>query len=294
MYKILVTRELPGNYLKSIENMDIDYFPGTGDMREWILSNIENADGIIITLNEKIDREIIDRAKKLKVISTYSVGYDHIDVEYAKKHGITVTNTPEVLTDATADLIFGIMLAVARNIVSGNNVILKNEWKSGWNPEFMLGSEVHGKTIGIIGMGRIGKAILKRAKGFDMRIIYYSRHMHDVDADYVDIDSLLRQSDYVIIALDLNNETYHFMDYCKFSKMKRTAFLINGTRGKIVNESDLARALKEGLIKGAALDVFENEPVDNTNPLLSFDKIVVTPHLGSATYETREKMAETA
>ncbi len=294
MYNVIATRHIPGNYLANENNIQVEFFPGTGDMREWILSNIDNADGMLITLNEKIDREIIDRGRKLKVISTYSVGYDHIDVDYAMERGIIVTYTPEVLTDATADLIFGIMIAVARNIVSGNNLIRENGWKAGWNPTFMLGSEIHGKTLGIIGMGRIGKALVKRASGFDMNTIYYSRHRHDVPADFTSLDYLLSESDYVAIALDLNEETYHFIDYAKLSKMKKTAFLINGTRGKIVDESDLAMALKEGIIRGAALDVFENEPVTNSNPLLAFPNVVATPHLGSATYETRDKMAETA
>ncbi|ARD85278.1 glyoxylate reductase [Ferroplasma acidiphilum] len=297
MYKVLVRHELLGNYLNTMKkdkNIELLFYNNNGSIRQWLIDNIENADGILITSNEKIDKEIINRAKKLKVISTYSVGYDHIDVEYAKSKGIVVTNTPEVLTDATADLIFGLMIAAARNIVSGNNLIHKNEWKAGWNPTFMLGSEIHGKTLGIIGMGRIGKAIAKRASGFDMKIIYYSRHRHDVNATFVDLDDLLSLSDYVVIALDLNNDTFHFVDYEKLSKMKKTAFLINGTRGKVVNENDLVKALNEKIIGGAALDVFENEPVDNKNPLLAFPNIVVTPHLGSATYETRDKMAYVA
>jgi glyoxylate reductase/gluconate 2-dehydrogenase len=294
MYKILVTGTIPGNYLENHEGIQIEFFKGHGDAREWILSNVDDADGMLITLNDKIDRQIIDKAKKLRVISTYSVGYDHIDVEYAKSRGIMVTYTPEVLTEATADLIFGIMIAAARNIVSGNNLIIENGWKAGWNPTFMLGSEVHGKTIGIIGMGRIGKAVLKRASGFDMKPIYYSRHRQDVDATFMDLDTLISESDFVVIALNLNNETFHFMDYEKISKMKKSAYLINGTRGKIVKEDDLARALREGIIRGAALDVFENEPIGISNPLVESGNVVVTPHLGSATYETRDKMAETA
>ena len=292
--KIIVTRQLPGNYLDGHENFDIRIFPGNGDIRQWILSNIVDADGIIVTLNERIDREIIDRASRLRVISTYSVGYDHIDVEYAKSRGITVTYTPEVLTEATADLIFGIMLAAARNIVAGDSLIRHDGWKSGWKPGFMLGSEVHGKTLGIIGMGRIGNAVLKRSRGFDMKPIYYSRSIHNVDAEYVDLDYLLSESDFVVIALDLNSETFHFMNYERISKMKKSAFLINGTRGKVVNEADLVRALENHIIRGAALDVFENEPVGSRNPLASMENVVVTPHLGSATYETRDRMAETA
>ena len=294
MMNVLVTRAIPGNYLDNHENFHIRIFPGKGDVHQWIISNIVDADGILVTLNEKIDREIIDHATRLKVISTYSVGYDHIDVEYAKSRGITVTYTPEVLTEATADLIFGIMLAAARNIASGDSLIRHDGWHSGWKPDFMLGSEVHGKTLGIIGMGRIGNAVLKRSKGFDMRVLYYSRSIHTVDAEYVDLNYLLSESDFVVIALDLNNETFHFMNYDRISKMKKSAFLINGTRGKVVNEEDLVKALKDHIIRGAALDVFEDEPIDSKNPLTSMENVVLTPHLGSATYETRDKMAETA
>ncbi len=294
MYKILVSRELPGNFLSKLNIYNVLKWDGSSDVQDWLIKNISDADGIIITLNEKIDKNIIDMAKKLKIISTFSVGYDHIDVEYAKARGITVTNTPEVLTDATADLIFGIMIAAARRIVEGNELIKNNNWKSGWNPYFMLGSEVHGKTIGIIGMGRIGRAILKRSKGFDMHAIYYSRHRHDVDAEYVDIDYLLKNSDFLVIAADLNSDTYHFINAEKISKMKKTAFIINGTRGKIIDQPELVNALKKKIIKGAALDVFESEPIDGNNELINLENTVLTPHLGSATLETRSAMAETA
>ncbi len=297
MYRILVTRELPGNYVNEIKNKidaNILFYDNKINVHQWLIDNIEDADGILITLNEKIDKEIIDKARKLKVISTYSVGYDHIDVDYAKSKNITVTNTPEVLTDATADLIFGIMITVSRRIIEGNEIIKNNQWESQWNPYYMLGSEIHGKTIGIIGMGRIGNAIAKRAKGFDMKIIYYSKHRHDVNIDYVDLNYLLKNSDFVVIALDLNNETYHFMDYGKIKLMKNNSYLINGTRGKIINENDLIRALNEKIIEGAALDVFENEPLSHDNPLIKMKNVVLTPHLGSATLETRSKMAEVA
>ncbi|MEM0140039.1 MAG: D-glycerate dehydrogenase [Ferroplasma sp.] len=294
MKKILVARQLPGDFLNNLDGFDIHFYDGKSDVHAWLINNIKDADGILITLNEKIDRAVIDASRKLKVISTFSVGYDHIDVDYAKSKGIEVTNTPEVLTDATADLIFGIMLAAARRIVEGNELIKNNEWKTGWNPYFMLGSEVHGKTIGILGMGRIGKAVLKRATGFGMKIIYYSRHKHDVDAEYVELDYLLENSDFIIVALDLNKETYHFINSDKLSKMKNTAFLVNGTRGKVVDQEALVIALKNKMIKGAALDVFESEPINASSAIASLDNVVFTPHLGSATLETRTKMAETA
>ncbi|KJE48750.1 MULTISPECIES: D-glycerate dehydrogenase [Acidiplasma] len=294
MYNVLVTHDLPGNYIDSINGINIIRRPESEDANAWLLKNIENADGILITLNEKIDKNLIDLGKKLKVISTYSVGYDHIDVDYALKKGIKIGYTPEVLTETTADLIFGIMLAAARRIVEGDKIVRENKWKSGWNPEFMLGAEVHGATAGILGMGRIGNAILRRARGFNMDVIYYSRHKHDVDANFMPLDDVLRNSDFLFICLDYNKDTYHFMDMPKFKKMKKTAFIINGTRGKVINEKDLISALNSGIIAGAALDVFETEPIDNNNPLLKMNNVVLTPHIGSATDNTRKKMAEVA
>lgn len=295
-YNVLVTKKLPGNWLNYLENFcEItlwqDIYPPP---KEWILNNVRDKDGILITLTEKIDKEIIDAANKLKVISTYSVGYNHIDVKYAKSKGIIVTYTPEVLTDATADLIFGLLLAVARRIVEGDRLIREGKWNVPWYPTFMLGSEVHGKTLGVIGMGRIGKAVLKRAKGFDMKVIYTSRRRHEeVDAEYVDLDYLLQNSDFVVITVDLNQTTYHLINEERLKKMKRTAYLINASRGQVIDEKALIKALENKWIAGAALDVFETEPLTNS-PLFKFDNVVLTPHLGSATVETREKMAEIA
>lgn len=295
-YNVLVTKKLPGNWLDYLANFcEItlweDIYPPP---KEWILKNIKNKDGILVTLTEKIDKEIIDAANKLRVISTYSVGYDHIDVKYAKSKGIIVTYTPEVLTDATADLIFGLLLAVARRIVEGDRLIREGKWNTPWYPTFMLGTDVHGKTLGIIGMGRIGKAVLKRAKGFDMKVIYTSRRKHEeVDAEYVDLDYLLQNSDFVVITVDLNETTYHLINEERLKKMKRTAYLINASRGQVVDEKALIKALENKWIAGAALDVFETEPLGDS-PLFKFQNVVLTPHLGSATVETREKMAEIA
>ncbi|MGC9106068.1 MAG: 2-hydroxyacid dehydrogenase [Thermoprotei archaeon] len=296
-FRVLVTRRLPGGWLNllydeaEVELWEQDYPPP----RDWFLEKVRDKDGILVTLTERVDRELIDSATRLRVISTYSVGYDHVDVKYAKSRGIIVTHTPEVLTDATADLIFGLLIAVARRIVEGDRLIREGDWNKPWHPEFMLGKEVHHSTLGIIGMGRIGKAVAKRAKGFDMRVIYYSRRKHEeVDAEYVDLDTLLRESDFVVVTVDLNPETYHMIDYEKLRKMKRTAFLINASRGAVIKEEDLVRALKEGLIAGAALDVFEREPIGKDHPLTQLPNVVLTPHIGSATRETREKMAEVA
>jgi len=296
-HKVVVTRRLPGGWVEELRKVaQVELWEGENPApRDWILERVVDADGILVTLVDRVDRELIDRAKRLKVISTYSVGYDHIDVAYAKSKGITVTYTPEVLTEATADLIFGLLLAVARRIVEGDRLIREGNWNKPWSPEFMLGKEVHGSTLGIVGMGRIGRSVARRAKGFDMRVIYYSRRKHEeVDYEYVDLDTLLRESDFVVLTVDLNPETYHLIDYEKFRKMKRTAFLINASRGAVVKEDDLVRALKEGLIAGAALDVFEREPIGKDHPLAQLPNVVLTPHIGSATRETRERMAEVA
>jgi len=263
--------------------------------KDWIKENIRNADGLLCTLTNKIDKEVIDVAPNLKVISTYSVGYDHIDVKYAKSKGIKIGYTPEVLTETTADLIFGLILAVARRIVEGDRIIRENRWRIPWQPDFLLGFDVYGKTIGIIGMGRIGKAVARRAKGFNMRVIYYSRTpKNDVDAEYVPLDYLLREADFVVVTVDLNESTYHLINEEKLRKMKPTAFLINTSRGKVVDEKALIKALEEKWIAGAALDVFENEPINAENPLTKFENVVLTPHIGSATIEARNKMAEIA
>ncbi len=294
--KVLVTRQLPGKWLDylstfaSVELWDKDYPPP----KEWVIEHIKDKDGIIVTLTEKVDKEVIDSAPRLKVISTYSVGYDHIDVQYARSKGIKVTYTPDVLTDATADLIFGLMIAVARRIVEGDRLIREGRWNLPWYPTFMLGSEVHGKVLGILGMGRIGRSVAKRAKGFDMKVIYNSRSPHDVEWEFVDLNTLFKESDFLVIAVDLNPSTYHLVNEEKLKLMKRSAFLINASRGSVVDERALIRALKEGWIKGAALDVFEREPIGADNELTKLNNVVLTPHLGSATWETREKMAEVA
>ncbi len=186
------------------------------------------------------------------------------------------------------------MIAVSRRIVEGDRMIRSGGWNVPWYPEFMLGKEISHSTLGILGMGRIGKAVLKRAKGFDMNVIFNSRRQHDVDARYVDLDSLLSQSDFLVVTVDLNKDTYHMLDYSKLTKMKSSAFLINASRGAIINQADLVKVLSEGKIAGAALDVFEKEPLGPDDPLTKFSNVVLTPHLGSATRETREKMAEVA
>lgn len=296
-YKVLVSFRLFPKWLDKLrEYADlIIWDKEVPPDKKWMIENIKDVDGLLCTLTNKIDKDIIDAANKLKVISTYSVGYDHIDVNYARLKGIRIGYTPEVLTEATADLIFGLILAVARRIVEGDRLIRNNEWRIPWQPDFLLGYDVYGKILGIIGMGRIGKALVRRAKGFNMKVIYNSRtKKSDVDAEFVSLDQLLAESDFIVLTVDLNESTYHFINEDKLRKMKPSAFLINASRGKVIDERALIKALKEKWISGAALDVFESEPIDSNNPLTSFSNVVLTPHIGSATVETRDKMAEIA
>ncbi|QGR20127.1 2-hydroxyacid dehydrogenase [Stygiolobus azoricus] len=296
--KVLITFRFFDEWVKKIVESGIEVIRWKEEKappKKWILDNVINVDGILCTLNTKIDKEVISAAKNLKVISTYSVGFDHIDVKEAKSRGIRVGYTPEVLTETTADLIFGLILAVARRIVEGDKLIREGKWMIPWQSDFLLGYDVYGKTLGIIGMGRIGKAVYRRAKGFNMRVVYTSRtKKDDIDAEFVSFEELLKQSDFVVITVDLNESTYHMINESTLRLMKKTAFLINASRGKVVDEKALVKALEEKWIAGAALDVFEEEPINKDHPLLRFSNVVLTPHIGSATFETRHKMAEIA
>lgn len=296
--KVLITFRFFDEWVKKIVESGIEVIQWKEEKappKKWILDNVSDVDGILCTLTTKIDKEVISAAKNLKVISTYSVGFDHIDVKEAKSRGIRVGYTPEVLTETTADLIFGLILAVARRIVEGDRLIREGKWIIPWQPDFLLGYDVYGKTLGIIGMGRIGKAVYRRAKGFNMRVIYTSRtKKDDIDAEFVSLEELLKQSDFVVITVDLNESTYHMINENTLRLMKKTAFLINASRGKVIDEKALVKALEEKWIAGAALDVFEEEPINKDHPLLKFSNVVLTPHIGSATFETRQKMAEIA
>lgn len=236
----------------------------------------------------------------MRIISQYAVGYDNIDVECATKQGIYVTNTPGVLTDATAELAWTLILATARRIVEADVFVRWGEWwrkGTGWHPKMMLGTQVTGKTLGIIGMGRIGRAVAKKAKGFDMKILYYDifRLPEELEkqlgAKYVDLDTLLAESDIITIHTPLTKDTYHLINEERLKKMKKGAILVNTARGPIVDIDALVKALREGWIAGAGLDVHIMEPLPPNHPITAFNNVVLTPHIGSATYETRLAMA---
>ena len=263
-----------------------------------LLKKIQNVDGLICFPYDKIDKEMIDAAKNLKVISTFSVGYDHIDTHYAIKKKIRVGYTPEVLTDATADLAFSLILDILRRVSEGDRIIREGKWRQIYGAYDYVGNDLQGKTLGILGLGRIGSTLAKRAKAFEMKIIYHNRKPISKNKEktlgvkYVILDKLITQSDIISIHVPHTKETNQLFEMKVFRKMKKTAYLINTARGKIINEKDLVVALKKKIIAGAALDVYENEPIGKKHPLTKIQNIVLAPHIGSSTKETRAKMAE--
>ncbi len=263
-----------------------------------LLKKIQDIDGLICFPYDKIDKELIDVAKNLKVISTFSVGYDHIDTQYAIKKKIRVGYTPEVLTDATADLAFSLILDILRRVSEGDRIIREGKWRQIYGAYDYVGIDLQGKTLGILGLGRIGSTLAKRAKAFDMKIIYHNRKPISKNKEktlgvkYVTLNKLITQSDIISIHVPHTKETNQLFDMKVFRKMKKTSYLINTARGKIVNEKDLAVALKKKIITGAALDVYESEPIRKNHPLTQIQNIVLAPHIGSSTKETRAKMAK--
>lgn len=266
--------------------------------REELLAAVGDKDGLLTLLVNRIDREIIDRAKKLKIIANCAVGYDNIDVAYCRERGILVTNTPGVLTEATADLTWALILAVARRIPEADRYTRQGFFR-GWQLDLFLGQEIYGQKLGIIGLGRIGRAVARRARSFGLEIFYFDPKRLSLEEEvlwqvkYLSLDELLKTADIITIHASLNPSTYHLINREKISLMKKTAILINVARGPIVDEAALAEALKNGQIWGAGLDVYEREPeIEKT--LLSLDNVILLPHIGSATKTTRLQMALTA
>jgi glyoxylate reductase len=297
--KIFVTRELPERGLKIVrEHFDTEVWPEYAPPpKKVIIEKARNVDALASLLSDKIDAEVFDAAPKLKIVTQLAVGFDNIDIPEATKRGIYVTNTPEVLTDTTADFAWTLLMAVARRVVEADKYVRTGQWKVGWHPAMLAGRDVYGATIGVVGAGRIGYAVAKRAKGFDMKILFYDviprpEMEKDLGAKKVDLDTLLKESDFVSIHVPLMKETHHLINAEKLKLMKKTAYLINNSRGPVIDEKALYEALKNGQIAGAGLDVFEQEPAPVDNPLLKFDNVVVAPHISSASLETRSQMAE--
>ncbi len=261
-----------------------------------LLQEVRDVDGLLCMLSDKVDAGVMDTAPRLKVISTYAVGYDNIDVKRATERGIAVGNTPGVLAETTADLAFSLLMAAARRIVTADRYVRDGKWRVAWGPMLMLGQDIYGSTLGILGMGRIGAAVARRARGFQMRVLYNSRQRREdlekeLGAQYVSLPELLSRSDFVSLHVPLTVETHHLIGAGQLRMMKPTASLINTSRGQVVDQKALYEALRSGRIASAALDVTEVEPIPSDDPLLTLDNIIITPHIGSGSTATRSKMA---
>jgi glyoxylate reductase len=300
--KVFVTRLIPEAGLEIVtEFCDADVWQEElPPPRATLLERVSGVDGLLSLLTDPIDGKVMDAAgPQLKVISNFAVGYDNIEVAEATRRNIPIGNTPGVLTDTTADFAFALMLAAARRIVEGDKYARAGRWKT-WGPKLLLGQDVTGATLGIIGFGRIGKGMAKRAQGFDMRVLYHDPFCEDdpyaeeIGAEYVDLDTLYAEADFISIHTPLTDETYHLVNAETFQHTKPTAILINSARGPVVDPEALYEALTQGRIAVAALDVTDPEPIPADSPLLRLDNIIITPHTASASVATRGKMANMA
>jgi glyoxylate reductase len=295
--KVLITRRIPDSGLEILENkVDMDIYEEDRPItKEELLERIKGKDGLYCLLSDRIDREVIEAAgSTLKIISNYAVGYNNIDVAFATQRGVMVTNTPGALREATADLAWALMMAAARRIPESDRFVREGRFV-GWGPKLMLGYEIYGKTLGIVGLGDIGAAVARRAKGFNMKILYHSRSRktgleEELGAVKVDFDDLLRESDFISLHVPLTNETRHLIGEREIDLMKDTAIIVNLARGEVVDEKALVTALREKRIAAAGLDVYENEP-KLVLGLAELDNVILTPHTGSATFQSRDTMA---
>ena len=300
---VLVTRRIPSSVLATLESCcEVDLHAGRQQIaREDLLRRVRGKRALVCLLTDRVDRDVLDSGEALEIVANVAVGYDNVDVAYARSRGIEVTNTPDVLTEATAEFTWGLILAVTRRIPEGERLLRAGRWK-GWALDFMLGSELRGKQLGIVGLGRIGLAVAARAPAFGMRVAYCTAD--PVPAYHggsqpipqmrsLSLDELLSTSHVVSLHVPLTDRTRHLVDGKALARMKRSAYLVNTSRGPVVDEEALAWALREHMIAGAALDVYEREPAVDPG-LLALENVVLAPHLGSATTETRTAMADLA
>jgi glyoxylate reductase len=293
-HSILVTRKLPSSVLDKLRQVaDVDVYTGDaaippGELR----ARVAEKDALVSLLTDAIDRAVIDAAPKLKVIANVAVGFNNVDVDYAASRGIAVTNTPDVLTESVADFTWALILAITRRLAEGERLVRRGEWK-GWALDLLLGTELRGKQLGLVGVGRIGRAVAARAPAFGMRVAYTARRDLEGVGEAMTLDRLLVSSDIVSLHVPLTPETRHMIDRRALTRMKRSAYLINTARGPVVDEEALAWALQQHLIAGAALDVYEHEPAVHRD-LLKLENVLLVPHLASGTTETRTAMADLA
>ena len=296
MLKVFITRLIPEEGIELLKKYcDVEINPEDRMLKkEELYEKIKDKDVVITQLNDKVDKEFFDAAKNVKIVANYAVGFDNIDIEEATKRGVYITNTPDVLTNATAELAWALLFATARRVVESDKFMRAGNFK-GWEPLLFLGKGITGKTLGIIGAGRIGQAFGKMAKGFEMKILYNARSPkkefeEETGAQYVDLDTLLKESDFISIHVPLTHETRHLIGERELKLMKNSAILINTGRGPVVDEKALVKALKERLIYAAGLDVYEREP-EFEKELVELDNVVMLPHIGSATEEARRDMS---
>jgi glyoxylate reductase len=287
--KVFVTRDLPGGALDRLRaEHEVEVWPERmPPPREELMRRVREVDGLLSLLTDPIDAELIAAAPRLKAISNYAVGVDNIDVEAASARGIAVGNTPDVLTDSTADLAVALMLGIGRRLVEGDAYVRRGEWRT-WEPDLLLGRDLHGATVGIVGFGRIGQAVARRLSGFGCEVLHTSR------SGGVALEELVERSDFVSVHTPLTPDTRGLIDAAALARMKQTAYLVNTARGPVVDTAALIEALSSGAIAGAALDVTDPEPLPSGHPLLDVPNLLVLPHLGSATHATRERMADMA
>ena len=296
--EVFITRAIPREGLERIrENFRVgsweDYAPPP---KQTIIERARSADALVTFLSDCVDTEVFDALSNLRMVSQMAVGFDNINVKKASERGICVTNTPNVLTETTADFAMTLLMAVARRLVEADKYVRDGKWNVAWHPNMMLGRDVHGATLGIVGAGRIGFALAERAKGFKMRILYYdsvtrSEMENKLGAKRESLSDLLKASDFVSIHVPLTKDTFHLIDSRKLKLMKKTAYLINNSRGAVVDEEALCNALHNGEIAGAGLDVFEKEPIPENSQLLALDNVVLAPHISSASCATRSRMS---
>ncbi len=298
-YKVFVTRHLPASLeaLQRIADVEV-WSERMPPPHEVLLEKIRQVDGLLCLLTDRLDLQALSQATSLKAISQMAVGFDNIDVSAATAAGIPVGNTPGVLTEATADFAWALLMAAARRVVEADRLTRSGEWRT-WEPDLLLGTSVAGATLGIVGLGRIGQAVARRALGFDMRVLYTSKHRKEeveraLGVECATFEDLLQQSDFVTIHTPLTKETYRLFGERQFELMKPSAILINTARGSIIDPDALHKALATGQIASAAIDVTDPEPIARSSRLLQLENLIVTPHIGSASRQTRERMASMA
>jgi glyoxylate reductase len=292
---ILITRKLPSSVIEKLQAAaDVEIYSGPGGIPpEELRARVAHKNALMCLLTDTIDRSVLDAARDLKIVANVAVGFNNIDIAYAKSRGVLVTNTPDVLTEAVADFTWALILAITRRLAEGERLLRRGGWK-GWALDFMLGSELRGKQLGLVGVGRIGRAVAAKAPAFGMRVVYTDQPQVNLpDATPLSLDRLLNTSDIVSLHVPLTPETRHLIDKRALTRMKRSAYLINTARGPVVDEAALAWALQQNLLAGAALDVYENEPVVHPD-LLQLDNVLLVPHMASGTTETRTAMADLA